>query len=111
MKNAKAAKIFTDVPNIFRMAVGGMMSEFITWLRGMLADGTSPSFGRSGAGFIIYFLVVWGCYIVSKTAVIPDIPYGWITVIGMLYGITGAKEAYIKGKEAINGVVNPAVEQ
>ena len=77
------------------------MRELIDWLKGMLDSQASPSFGRSGAAFVIYFLVVWGCYIVSKTTKIPDVPYGWITIVGILWGVTGLKEAYVKGKEAI----------
>jgi len=88
-----------------------MVESLTTYLKQILDAQESPSFGRASAGFVVYFLVVWGCYIVSKTAVIPDVPYGWITVVGMLYGITGAKEAYIKGKEAVANVVNNTVEQ
>ena len=78
-----------------------MINDFIPWLKGMLDSEQSPSFGRTGAAFVIYFLVLWGCYIVSKTGAIPDIPYGWQIIIGVLWGVTGVKEAYLKGK-AIN---------
>lgn len=83
------------------------MRELADWIKGIIDSEQTYSFGRAGAGFVVYFLVVWGCYIVSKTDVIPDIPYGWITVIGMLYGITGLKEAYIKGKGVANVDVAP----
>lgn len=86
------------------------MRELADWLKGMLDSQQSPSFGRAGAAFVIYFLVVWGCYIVSATRLIPDIPYGWITVIGILWGVTGIKEAYVKGKEAANGNTNVATQ-
>ena len=75
------------------------MRELADWVKGMIDSQASPSFGRAGTGFVVYFLVVWGCYIVSKTALIPDVPYGWITIVGVLWGVSGLKEAYTKGKE------------
>lgn len=77
------------------------MREFADWIKGMIDSEQSPSFGRAGAGFVVYFLVVWGTYIVRKTGLIPDVPYGWITIIGILWGVTGLKEAYVKGKEVV----------
>ena len=87
------------------------MREFADWLKGILDAQQSPSFGRAATGFVVYFLVLWGCYIVSKTTHIPDIPYGWLTIIGILWGVTGVKEAYIKGKEAVNGSTDVASQQ
>lgn len=78
------------------------MKALSQWLKGVLDSQSSPSFGRTGAAFVVYFLVVWGCYIVSKKALIPDVPMGWITIIGILWGISGLKEAYLKGKEIVN---------
>jgi hypothetical protein len=84
------------------------MKELVSYIKDVLDRDASPSFGRSGAAFVIYFLVVWGCYIVSKTGKIPDVPYGWITIVGILWGVSGLKEAYTKGKEADNGCAGTA---
>lgn len=83
-----------------------MLSNFALWIMSIIDASQSPSFGRAGTGFVVYFLVVWGCYIVSKTTVIPDVPYGWITIIGILWGVTGIKEAYVKGKELAKDVTS-----
>jgi len=83
------------------------MNELSEWLKDTLDSQKSPSFGRASAGFVIYFLVVWGCYIVSKTAIIPEIPFNWIALVGILWGSSAAKEAYTKGKEILNNV-NPS---
>ena len=89
---------------------GSDMQELAAWIKDMLDSQQSPSFGRAGAGFVVYFLVVWGCYIVSKTAVIPDVPYGWITIVGILWGVTGLKEAYTKGKEIAANATGSAAD-
>ena len=78
------------------------MKSLATWLKGVLDSQSSPSFGRTGAAFVVYFLVVWGCYIVSKSAIIPVLPDGWIGIVAILWGVSGLKEAYIKRKEIIN---------
>jgi hypothetical protein len=79
------------------------MGEFVSYIKDILDKEASPSFGRAGAAFVIYFLIVWECYIVSKTSIISDVPLGWIGLVGILWGSSSAKEAYIKGKELING--------
>jgi hypothetical protein len=80
-----------------------MFGRFAEWLKGVLDSQQSPSFGRSGAAFVVYFLVVWGCYIVFSSRKIPDVPYGWITVIGILWGGSVVKETITKVKELANG--------
>lgn len=87
------------------------MNSFAKWVMDIIDTKESPSFGRASTMFVVYFLILWGCYIVSKTTAIPDVPYGWMTIIGLLYGGSAAKEAYIKGKEATANVANPAMEQ
>jgi len=79
------------------------MNDFVAYIKDIMDKDASPSFGRAGAAFIVYFLVVWGCYIVSKTAVVPDIPYAWIALVALLWGGSVGKEAYVKGKELISG--------
>jgi hypothetical protein len=79
------------------------VSGLIAYIKDILDRDASPSFGRAGAAFVVYFLVVWGCYIVSKTGTIPDVPYGWVALVGLLWGGSGIKEAYVKGKELISG--------
>jgi hypothetical protein len=77
------------------------MRELADWIKAMIDAEQSPSFGRAAAGFVVYFIVVWGCYIVSKTGSIPAIPESWIVMVGLLWGTTAAKEAYTKGKEIV----------
>jgi hypothetical protein len=73
------------------------------YIKDIMDKDASPSFGRAGAAFVVYFLVVWECYIVSKTSAIGDVPYGWVALVGLLWGGSGIKEAYVKGKELISG--------
>lgn len=77
----------------------------IKWLRDILDSEKSPSFGRAGTAFIVCYLVAAGMVIVVKTFLIPDVPMGWVTIIGILWGGSSLKEAYIKGKVAPNGGV------
>ena len=79
------------------------MNRFITYIKDILDKDASPSFGRAGAAFVVSALITWGSYIVCQTTKVPDVPYGWVALVGLLWGGSGIKEAYIKGKELING--------
>jgi hypothetical protein len=79
------------------------MGGLVAYIKDIMDKDASPSFGRAGAAFVVYFLVVWECYIVSKTAAISDVPWGWVALIGLLWGGSISKEAYTKGKELISG--------
>jgi hypothetical protein len=79
------------------------VGNFIAYIKDILDKDASPSFGRAGAAFVVYFIVMWSCYIVSKTGIIPDVPIGWIALVGLLWGGSGIKEAYVKGKELVSG--------
>ena len=86
--------------------VGGRMtwlSDFVHYLMELLDKDASPSFGRAGAAFVVYFIVVWGCYLVSKTGKIPELPYEWVLLVSILWGGSIGKEAYVKGKEIVSG--------
>lgn len=78
------------------------MDKLIQWIKDILDSQASPSFGRVGTAITVLCLLCWGSYIVYGTKLIPDVPYGWITIVGLLLGIEIGKEAYIKGKEIIN---------
>jgi hypothetical protein len=83
--------------------------EFIRWCARVLDAKESESFGRTGAAFVITFLAIAGGYITIKTTTLPDVPYGWASIVGILWGVTGFKEAYIKGKEASSGSISNPV--
>ena len=79
------------------------MGSFIAYIKDILDKDASPSFGRAGAAFVVCSLVAWESYIVSSTAHLTDIGLGWVALVGTLWGGSGIKEAYIKGKELISG--------
>lgn len=79
------------------------MRDFAIWLKGVLDSRESPSFGRVGAAFVIYYLVASGCYIVSKSGKIPDIPWNWIVIIAVLWGGSLTQETITRVKELGSG--------
>lgn len=61
------------------------MRELIDFIKGSLSSDGKESFARTGCMIIIYFLLLWASYIVSKTATIPDVPLQWMALVSMLY--------------------------
>lgn len=73
------------------------------WLVKLLSKDNGASFGRVGCAFIIAYVAAMTTVIILKAdkvpAAIPDLPYGWVTVIGILWGVGKLSEAYIAGKK------------
>lgn len=84
------------------------MQKFIV---GMLSSDGKESFSRCACFFLLWCLCLWTSYIVGKTAVIPDIPLQWATLIALVYlggkGIDAVRE--IKG--APNATVTDTPQQ
>lgn len=75
------------------------MNKFII---GMLSSDGKESFSRCACFFLIWCLCVWTSYIVSKTAVIPDIPLQWAALITLLYLGGKGIDVMRERKEAAN---------
>lgn len=75
--------------------------KFFGWVRNVLNRDSPDSFGRTGTAFVVAGIVAWGSWIVYQKTQIPDIPSAWITLVGILWGSSSLKEAYIKVKENV----------
>ena len=78
------------------------MKELTAWIKAIIDSQGSPSFGRASSSVVIYFLIVWACYLVSKNGIIPDIPPNWLLLILSLYGVSKAGDTI----QAVKGVTN-----
>lgn len=68
------------------------MTDIITYLKSVMDSSESASFGRCGCAFIITNLALWAWWDVVTGYALPDVPWGWVTVIGILWGGTATKD-------------------
>lgn len=61
------------------------MRELVNFIKASLSNKAPESFSRTACAIVLYFLLCWTTYIVSKTTVIPDIPIQWAMLITFLY--------------------------
>jgi hypothetical protein len=66
--------------------------ELVNWLKQSLSSSNIASFGRTACAIIIYFMIVWECYIISKTVTWVDIPSNWLYLVVSLYGVSKTGE-------------------
>ena len=79
------------------------MSGFVAYIKDILDKDASPSFGRVSAAVVVFFILAWECYLVYSTSHRSALDLGWVALVATLWGGSGIKEAYIKGKELISG--------
>jgi len=78
------------------------VKELVNFLKQGLSDNATDkaSFSRISCAFILYALVVWESYLVSKTATLPDIPANWLVVVLAIWAVGSAKETTVAVNEA-----------
>lgn len=82
------------------------MRELVDFIKASLSNNTSESFNRTACAIVLYFLLLWTTYIVSKTTTIPDIPLQWAALVAGLY--LGGK-ALDRKKEVVDAPANQDV--
>lgn len=75
---------------------------FTVWLKKILSNDKSASFGRLGAATVIYFLCLWSTWIVVKTTSIPLGAPFWFGLVTFLYLGGKGIEAYSNKQEVKN---------
>lgn len=75
------------------------MRELTDFIKNALSQGAAESFARTSCAFLLYFLVVWETYLVSKTGTWHDIPANWLVLVLAIWGIGKTAETVqgIKG--------------
>lgn len=70
------------------------MRELADFLKAGLSDNATglPSFGRISCAVVLYMLVVWESYLISKTGGWIDIPGNWLVLILALWTVAKGAE-------------------
>ena len=78
------------------------MRELADWIREGLSDNATGklSFGRMSCAFVLYFLIWWESYLVSKLGTWTDIPANWLVLVLAIWTVASAKETAVQGIEA-----------
>lgn len=85
--------------------IGGVMRELADFVKAGLSDNATrlPSFGRISCAIVLYMLIWWETYIVSKTSVWVDIPANWLVLVLAIWAVAKGAEtvqAHIEAKNA-----------
>lgn len=83
-----------------------MTNDLLPWLKDIIDRDASPSFGRASSFIIIYFLILWSCWLISLNGKMIDIPNGWLILIGILWGGDAGKEAATNIANKFKGETN-----
>jgi uncharacterized membrane protein HdeD (DUF308 family) len=59
----------------------------VKWQRTFCNDNGSPSSNRVFLALVLVFLLHWATQIMERKSAIPDIPDGWLWLIGIFSGI------------------------
>lgn len=80
------------------------MRELVKFLKAGLCDNATglPSFGRISCAIILYFLVTWETYLISKTAVWHDLPPNWLILVMAIWTVAKGAETVQAKIEAKN---------
>lgn len=74
------------------------MRELADFIKlGLSNDDGSPSFARQGLAGILYFLVLWETYLISKLESWVDIPANWLVLVLAMWTVAKGAET-IKAK-------------
>jgi hypothetical protein len=68
------------------------MKDFTRWLKECLSSSSVASFGRTATMVILFFAILWECYLLSKGGIWIDIPGNWLYLIIFLFGISKGGE-------------------
>ena len=78
------------------------MRELADFLKQGLCDNATglPSFGRISCAIVLYMLICWESYLVSKTAVWVDIPSNWLILVLAIWAVAKGAETLSKQIDA-----------
>jgi hypothetical protein len=77
------------------------LTDFIK--KGLSNDDGSPSFARQGLAVILYFMICWETYLVSKLGSWVDIPGNWLILVLAMWTVA-------KGAETIKAKITATTE-
>lgn len=82
------------------------MRELADFLKQGLSDNITglASFARQACAGILYMMVVWETYLISKSGAWVDIPANWLILVLAIW--TVAKGAEVVGKKIDQGATN-----
>jgi len=60
---------------------------FVEWIKQSLSSSNAASFARISRAIILYFFILWECYMISKYGKWLDIPDNWLYLIIAIWGI------------------------
>jgi hypothetical protein len=80
------------------------MRELADFLKQGLSDNALQlaSFGRISCAIILYMMIVWESYLISKTGAWVDIPANWLILILAIWSVAKGVEAVQANIEAKN---------
>lgn len=70
------------------------MREIADFIKAGLCDNATslPSFGRIACAGVLYFLVLWETYLISKTNGWVDIPPNWLVLVLAIWTVAKGAE-------------------
>jgi hypothetical protein len=69
------------------------MKDLIEFLKRVLSDGDGiPSFARHSMAAVLYFMICWECYLISKAGVWVDIPTNWLVLVTAMWTVAKTAE-------------------